>query len=143
MKRNFLLALALLVAVSCVPVQAAESKSGWTVFKNSAKILIGSLFVFNCSIKTAIDAVSFDKEAALNAAEAEHQAELQDARANFAGRDLQQKVAFIDFADALVKAGIQGRGTFGIWKLVWTAGGIALIYSGYKGLTEEEEPVKA
>jgi hypothetical protein len=139
MKRNILLALALLIAVSCVPVQAAESKSGWTVFKNSAKVLIGSLLIFKCSIKTGIDAITFDKEAAMNVAEQQYQASLAEARANFNGRDLQNRIDLINFADVWNKGMIQGRGTFGIFDLLFTAGGIAFIYSGYKGLTQEED----
>lgn len=136
------LGLALVVAVSCVPVQAAEQKSTWTVFKNGAKILLGSLFVFNNSIKVVIDAATFDKDAALQRAEEQHQSEIAQAQ-NRGGDDLNARLTMIDFWDAVRKANIQDRGTFGVWKLVWTAAGIALIYSGYQGLNQEEEPAKA
>jgi hypothetical protein len=142
MKKQILFSLALLVAVSCVPVQAAQDKSTWTVFKNSAKILIGSLFVFKCSIMPTIDAVAFDKEAALVAAEQQHQASLAEARQR-GGHNLEYRIYNINSTYGSNRAIIEGRGTLGILDLCVTAGGIALIYSGYKGLTEQEESVKA
>jgi len=147
MKRNILLALALLVAVSCVPVQAAESKSGWVIFKNSAKIVIGVFLTVRGVQGLAVAAILGSKKGEM---QAQLQEELnpeinrmrEEARANGEdmaafearaqqGRDLGKNVV----GAAPVVAGVIGAGC--------TIGGIALIYSGYKGLTEEEEPVKA
>lgn len=115
MKRNILLALALFVAVSCAPVQAAESKSGWTIFKNSAKIFVGAWITLN-GIPCIIVGAS-GKEGV---------------RAFYQNRNIPVDEDVLGSVPTVLVVG--GAGI--------TAGGIALIYSGYKGLTEEEEPVK-
>lgn len=138
MKRRLMIALALLVAVSCVQVQAAQSKSAWTVFKNSAKILVGSLFVFQSALIPAIDAATFDKEAALAVVRQARDADIAEIQ-DRGGLNAGFQMGMVRNHAAEIMARIEKRGTFGFWKLILTASGVSLIYSGYKGLTQEEE----
>ena len=138
MAKKLMIVLALLVAVSCVPVQAAESKSTWVIVKNSAKILIGAWLTVS-GIRGVVGAVVIgaNKEELQAGVEQALQEAREEARAK--GVNMDEFEARANIGKGMANAmpaivGVMGAG--------FTAGGIALIYSGYKGLTEEEESVK-
>jgi len=116
MTRKLMIVLALLIAVSCVPVQAAESKSAWTIVKNSAKILVGAWLAVGGIRNIAVGCGGED-----------------GVRAVYRRFNLpinERQIGILPTVHVVMGAGL-------------TVGGVALVYSGVKGLTEEEESAKA
>ena len=139
MKKQILFSLALLVAVSCIPVQAASKKSARDIFVDSVEILFGSVLVFNNAMMPVYDAAT--KETALEAARQAQEAEINQIRAR-GGDHVDDLVAAAVRRGWRNEANIEERGSFGVWKLVATAAGIALIYSGVTDFIQQDDQQK-
>jgi hypothetical protein len=143
MKKQILLSMALLIAVSCVPMQAAEtkSKSTWIIVKNCAKIIVGSWLTWK-GIKGVYGTATFDPEEArqeIQKTRPERQAKA--AREGLSAEQFQEQEILLEDVGMSIVRGARTVG--GVISAGATVGGAALIYSGIKGLTEdEEEPVK-
>lgn len=162
MKKQIVLAFALLIAATHVPAQATKDEAkqeqaakiklkrekaakdmltkGLDIFGGSSMFLIGSWLVWTSSFRTVIDAVQYDKNAALAEADRRYQEAIAQPRQ--AG-DLEVINRYYRWRIST----IEDKGTFGFSKLFCTAAGISLIYMGYKELTykesNEDEPAKA
>lgn len=136
MKKQVLFSLALLVAISCVPVQAASKKSAWDIFANSVRILFGSVLVFNNAMRPVYESAT--RETALAAARQAQEAEINQIRAR-AGDNVEAHVNAAVYRGLRNEANIEERGSFGFYKLVLTAAGIALIYGGVTDLIQQDE----
>lgn len=151
MKKQILFSLALFIALSSISLQAAEVESnqsqmtkikskreqvaqdiltkGLDIFGGSAMFLVGSWFIWSSGIRTVIDAVQYDKRAALAEANREYLAAIARQPEN---------IEAINRDYELRRSAIEDRGLFGTYKLLWVSAGISLIYMGYKELSYKE-----
>lgn len=165
MKRLVLFVSAVVMTTTVAPMQAQERKSSWKIFKATAKVAFGLFWVVHEGKRIALGII-VDKEASIDAVNAQRQIDLNEIerrrseraeneqqprvdqddaigqmflRIYQSGTDFDTQVQLVNHrADRRIRK-INDIGSIGISNIFWTALGSALIYSGYKDLTDDEK----